>query len=304
MSYFRLIRPINLGVIALTQYLLYYLIITPNIQAYITLSKHSHLSFFLLVLCTILLAAGSYIINDIFDISIDKINKKNRLIVSNHITIKHAWIYYFIVSFTGFVIAFYLAYHLDKFDLLWIYPAAIFGLYKYAHSWKKQFIIGNIIVAGFSAFVACIILLYASGPLSLWNNSQPLDYQSNVSLLYFYMVFAFLTSLFREIIKDMQDIEGDRKFGVRSLPIVWGLKKTKNMAYLVLIVTILAIIYWILYWTTGQGWTHLFLIITVIFPLIYLGIILKKSTSSEDFKKISNYTKLIMLMGILYILFL
>lgn len=303
--YVKIIRPINLLVIFLTQGFLYFLILIPHYDHHATVPLLNFNLFVQITICTMLLAAGSFIVNDIFDIDIDKINKSDKIIIENWITIKRAWKYYITTIFLGLFIALNIAIQTNRISLLWIYPISIWFLYLYAKRWKKQFLIGNLIVSIFSSFVAGILLLAEWESLLILRATNKTVYQSILLLFIFYMIFAFLTSLYREIIKDIEDIEGDQKHQSKTIPIVLGIQKTKQILYFLASLLLLSLAGWI--WTQSNyysTWKHLILIIGVIFPFSYLQIALYKSVHKASFHRISFYTKIIMLIGIVYLFLL
>jgi len=158
MKFLQLIRFPNLIIVVLTQYLLQYLILIPAFQKANLPPLLDHFHFFILVLSTLIIAAGGYIINDIEDQEIDLLNKPEKVIVGKYISFQNAKILYWGITILGLLISIYLAIYVDNLPLVLIYPFAVFLLYIYSKSLKKSVLWGNIIVSIFCGFVAGIIL--------------------------------------------------------------------------------------------------------------------------------------------------
>ncbi len=289
----------------MTQGLLYFIFILPVFSQFQITASLNITILIELIVCTLLLAAGSYVINDIHDAEIDKINKPGKIIVTKSMSSNQAWIYYIIIGAIGFLLAIHIAINTDKSSLLWIYPVSILMLYLYASKLKKSFLIGNVIVSLFSAFVAGLLVLAEWDSLMLLKENEPSIFLSTILLFAFYTVFAFLTSLYREIIKDTQDMEGDKQYNARTAPIIIGVAATKKILYSISLILISILFLWIYHqYEHFPLWKHLILVILVIIPIIYSQVLLSKAKVSNDYKKISSLTKLIMLMGIGYLFLL
>jgi 4-hydroxybenzoate polyprenyltransferase len=194
-----------------------------------------------------------------------------------------------------------------------IYPIAVFLLWAYAKWFKKMPLIGNLLVAGFCAFVAWIVN-YAQGLTGFYpalnSNEQAIkdcSYYNEIRGVTFggYFIFAFLSTLFREIVKDMEDVQGDATEGGKTLPVVLGMEGSKKAAFFVGILFLLAIIFFnhILnqFFYTGKIQLLIFNII-VSLPTVYALFLLKKATGKSDFTRLSFIAKMIMLSGIVFIL--
>ena len=228
----RLVRFPNLVIVALTQYLIFYFLLVPAFKEVQVLPLLDHFHFFLLVLDTILIAAGGYVINDFYDQEIDARNKPEKRIVGLKISGTIAlWCYGFILL-SGAVLALYLAIYVDNLALFGLYPLACFGLWLYSRYWKKAFLIGNLLVSIFCAFVAGIIWFAERATYALlWDKAPEIGTKLQF-LLGAYLLFAFLSTMYREIIKDIEDREGDAKENGRTLPILLGINKGKWVSFL------------------------------------------------------------------------
>lgn len=299
LAYFKILRPKNLIIVGITQWILYhYIILTfveqPALNAYL---------FSLLVLDTILIAAGGYVINDIVDAEVDQVNKPIKTYIPSQISLKTAYYYYFLLLSIGFLLAFYIAYSIDNLPLVIIYPSACIFLYLYSFKYKNSIIIGNVMVSIFVALVSGIILFAERN--SVGNLSNQTQMWLVIELFFTYMVFSFMVNMIREIIKDIEDVEGDNKAGLLTYPIKYGINAAKNLASLFSLVTIILLIVWMLVTDIPMDLRmYVFLLLLVASPLVVIIQILTKTTSKRDFSKISAILKYVMLAGLVSIILL
>jgi 4-hydroxybenzoate polyprenyltransferase len=131
-----------------------------------------------------------------------------------------------------------------------------------------------------------------------------IDHHKFFRLAILYAGFAFIISLVREAIKDMEDMPGDEKYGCKTMPIVWGINATKVYVAVWLVVLIAILIVIQVYMLQFQWWLPVaYSLATIIFPLFVLLLRLKKSYSTADYYKLSNIAKLVMLTGIVSMVF-
>ncbi|MEM9849179.1 MAG: geranylgeranylglycerol-phosphate geranylgeranyltransferase [Bacteroidota bacterium] len=300
MNIIRLVRFPNLLIVAITQYLIYDLVFFDRYQQF---SIHPSLDTWqlcLLVLSTLCIAAGGYIINDVLDYEIDLINKPDRLIIGRIIPIRTAkQLYYWSIAL-GFAISFYLALVTDNLPLLVLYPIAVALLYFYSRYFKKSFLTGNLIVAFFCAFVAGIVWVAERDGFTELTIASSETAAYLRTILLFYLLFAFISTLFREIIKDIEDIEGDRIGACTTLPIVLGLRRSKIICAAIALVLILLLFSLIrVLWVNTYYLAILFAILFIFSPIIYALFKLYAAENSKDFGHISQIAKLIMLTGLI-----
>lgn len=319
-SFLRLIRTPNLFIVALTQYLLQYYILIPELNRLHLSPLLSNFHFFLLVISTVLIAAGGYIINDIEDVEIDKLNKPlKKQIVGRIYPLSISRQMYVISTFIGFVISLYLAFYINNLAQIIIYPAAVGMLYAYSKWWKRQPLIGNIVIAFFCAFVAWVVfyaekLNFTSDKLRLTASDSPLvrggsTYDFLVLIFVGYALFAFVSTLYREIIKDIEDAEGDKVGNCRTLPIVIGTSKSKYWAFAVGLVFLGLLLYgnMMLYKSMHSNTLQSFLPIillngSITLPVLYAQFLVLKAERKEDYSFLSKFAKFIMLSGLMYII--
>jgi 4-hydroxybenzoate polyprenyltransferase len=282
MAYIRIIRPINLVIVFIIQIGIYWTYVyryTLNAALGIELS-------FLLSLSTAIVAACGYIINDYYDVEIDLKNKPDKVIITKEISRIRSLSYYSILNGLGLLISIYIALRTDNLPLLPLYPLAQLLLYIYAKRLKLAGLFGNIIVAFMTTFV-CLIIIIAERKFL---NSHPQALYSIITLA----TFAFLSNLTREIIKDTEDIAGDKLKGSRSLPIISGIVTTKYLCSGLLILIISLLIIFIL-WKKVDARSLLVLI-----PILFsISILLKifSANKKADYTKISSQLKFLMLIG-------
>lgn len=305
MHFLKLIRPVNLIIVAIIQYLLQFRILVPALSRVGRTPILDVLHFGLFVISTIVIAASGYVINDLFDMETDSINKSEKQIIGSHISVKLGWIYYWILIILGFLISLKIALFVEEPPLVMIYPTACLLLYVYSKSWKSKGLIGNMVVAIFSAFVTGILLIAERQSITALEEEYPNVYSYVVGVFVAYMIFSFLTSLFRELIKDIEDVEGDKAVGHNTLPISIGKDRAVVVAMFYALVTLLAVACWIFYQYDEENiWLSLYLLIAIAIPLVYLLVKTSRADSPSDFHKISTYTKFVMLAGIIYLVVL
>lgn len=305
----RLIRFQNLLIIAATQYIMRYCIIYPFLKINNFELQLSGFHFFLLVLSTVLIAAGGYVINDYFDTGTDRLNRPGKVVIDKSIQRRMAMLIHFLLNFTGIVIGIYLSFYIKVPELSVIFMLAAGLLWFYSTNYKRQFLVGNIVVSIMTGIVPLMVILYEMPLLNAKYGLIMLSYQANFNYIFFWIAafsfFAFLTTLLREIIKDAEDFEGDSAFGMNTLPIIIGQKSTKivisSLIVTCLFLLTLVFIRFLLYRGISldyltAGYFLLFLVLPFLF-LLYKIII---AQDKKDFYTASQITKFIMLTGILY----
>lgn len=268
---------------------------------YLTLSL-DNFHFSVLVLSTVLIALAGYVINDINDVRADNINKPSKVFVGKLLTKNKADNLFLAFNFIGLLLGYYLSYSLDQISFFAVYIIASLLSYLYSIKLKKMLLIKNLIVA-FLVFLSIFIVgLYDIVPAtSEFNNQSQLDV---FNLLLKISVFAFLLTLLREIVKDIEDMEGDKKIGIKSLPMVLSINKTKLIIFVIALLTLVSIDYFAFTLYGTRTIASLYLLIIVSLPLLYFMVKLRRSKTKLEFNKLSNLLKIIMLLGILTILVL
>jgi len=292
LKYLHLIRYPNLIFIALGQIFIKYGLFQP-FGISITLNAFG---FFLLVLATLCIAAGGNIINDIYDVEIDRINKPEKLIIGKQVSEKIAYNLYIFLNVVGVAIGFYLSNIIGRpgFSALFIAFSAL--LYLYASYLKGVLLIGNLLISALVAMSLILVGLYDLMPAITPSNQAT---QSTIfSIVLDYALFALCINFIREIVKDLQDINGDKKGDLNTLPIVLGRKRTTMVVFVLGVLFVFGIIFYMYEYLYQQQLLLLYFLFAIIGPLLYFCIKTWTAKSKRDFQILSAILKLIMLTGL------
>jgi 4-hydroxybenzoate polyprenyltransferase len=253
----------------------------------------------LLVLSTILIAAGGYVINNVFDQSTDTINKPNNVIVGKTISETNAYNLYIGLTVTGVAIGFYLSNVISKPGFASIFILIAATLYLYATSLKQMMIIGNIIVALLLSLSVVIIGIFDLFPTIHEGNQQQMGVI--FSILLDYALFTFFLNFMREIIKDIEDVNGDYNQGMNTLPIAIGKSRTAKIVFGLSFIPIIFMLYYINKYLLELVFTTVYLLLFVVGPLFYFTVKIWSAKSKKEFHTMSLLLKWILLFGILSI---
>ncbi|MBP6025537.1 geranylgeranylglycerol-phosphate geranylgeranyltransferase [Ferruginibacter sp.] len=313
-AFLRLIRWPNLVFIVVTQCLFYYLITLTIFNNYTAVPVLSEKLFWFIVVSSVFIAAAGYIINDYFDLNIDRVNKPDKLVVEKIIKRRWAIVWHLVLSFAGLVISTWVCIKMFDWHTLLagtINLLCVIALWLYSTNYKRQLLIGNILISLLTAWT--ILILYVINTKSWFMTKIFYDIKHNYDMastkLFKYAVlyagFAFIISLIREVIKDMEDMEGDAKYGCKTMPIVWGIPATKVFTAVWLIVAVAALVIiqvYALY--LGWWWSAAYCVVTIIIPLLWILRKLYKAQVAKDYHQLSTAIKLVMLAGILSMVFI
>jgi 4-hydroxybenzoate polyprenyltransferase len=271
-GFIKLTRFWNLIIIAMAQYFA---------AAFLIEVKILDVRLFILSVSTVIIAAGGYIINDYYDIKIDLINKPERVVIGKDVARRYALLFHSLLSIIGTGLGFLINWKLGIVNFF-----STFLLWWYSNDLKRQPFVGNFVVAvltGLSIFLVNV----------LYHVHQP--------LVTIYALFAFSMTLVREIVKDAEDLKGDDSFGCRTLPIIWGFRKTKFFLYFLLLAFFVSVI------AINQYYADLpmYYFFTFLFaPLVLLVIWLIGADTTKDFHRVSQWCKVIMLLGVTSMIFI
>lgn len=298
--FLNLIRWKNLLIIALMQYLVKYALLLPFRESHGILISLSDFNFFLLVIATVCIAAGGYAINDVYDIETDKINKPEKLIVNKHITEKNATNLFMALNIIGVGLGFYLANGIGKSGFFAIFFIASALLYIYSSSLKQIAVVGNIVVSIVVALSILLVGIFELVPaINLNNKAVQMTF---LNIIRDYAIFAFLVNLIREMVKDLEDIDGDKEADIQTLPVILGKERTNKIVFILSLIPILSITYYVITYLFKQQIVVGYFLILVIAPLIYVSIKLFSAKQKTQYKHISLILKLVMLTGMLSLL--
>ena len=293
MKLLQLIRANNLFLIILTQIIVKYFISNQRKGLRSTLSSGlNDVDFTLLLACTVIIAAAGYIINDYHDYDLDHRAGKNVGHFTKDVLLS---IYQGLVMF-GAALSLFLAIRVDLIDLYWFYPGATVLLLLYSSHLKPTGLPANILVSSFTSAVVGIVVLseYRCGVLV---------HTSALEVLYAFMLFAFLTNLFREIIKDAEDYDADFAFGLQTLPIRIGLDRARLVAAFLGMIGMSIVLSFAVFhpFLTTIAQTHTILLIFL--PLSYLVYKTFRASHQKDYSYISRGLKILMLAGLTLLLY-
>jgi 4-hydroxybenzoate polyprenyltransferase len=304
-AFLKLIRWPNLLFICLTQLLFYYCFVYPPYSHQFADYKNVLTPglFYLLALASLLIAAAGYIINDYFDLNIDRINKPGEQVIGTVIRRRWAIIWHMLFSSLGVFLSFYISFRTGNLLIGSLNLLAVVLLWFYSTTFKKQLLIGNITISLLTAWV--ILVLYFSEVrfylvFSAINNQHLLYIRQLFKIAILYGAFAFIISLIREVIKDMEDMYGDEKYGCQTMPIIWGIPASKVFVATWLVVLIGALIIIQVYVMQLQWWWFAaYSILLIIAPLLNILRKLFSSFNPPDYHRLSSLLKMVMFTGIL-----
>lgn len=296
MHILNLIRWKNLVLIILAQVLIKYALFEPfNI-----ITTLSPLGFSLLVLTTLCIAAAGNIINDIYDVETDSINKPNKVIIGKQVSENLAYNLFFALNIIGVILGFYLSHSVGKSSFFAIFVIISIALYVYASYLKGTVLFGNILISLLVAMSIIIVGIFDLLPaITPQNRATQLTF---FDIIFDYAFFAFLINLIRELIKDIQDVDGDYKSGMNTLPIVLGRERANKITFSLSIIPIGVVIYFMVTYLYKLPVAIGYFLLFVIAPSIYATIKVFGAKNNLHYKHISLVYKLVMLFGILSLL--
>lgn len=304
-DYLRIIRPMNLVFIAILIWVMEKWVAVPVLGPWGEQLPWWYL--LLLILSVAGIAGGGYVINDYFDVKIDRINRPERLIVTASLSKTQAMNLFRILTAIGVVCGLIDAWVIRSMSLALVILFVPGLLWFYSSSYKRQFLIGNLTIAFASALVPIVVALANVGTLR-YHFGDILPYTSLVHDLYAYLgsfaLFAFMTTWVREIVKDMQDQMGDRELECHTMPIQIGELWTKIVLTLFLGI-IIALIIWFAFYLVPfpHDWHTLnarYVVFGLIIPLLGEICLIWAARIPSDYHTAQLLMKFIMLMGTLY----
>ena len=305
--YLQLLRVGNLTFVAILLYVMEKWVATPLLQ----LEQFGELMpwwiLTLLIVSVVGIAAGGYVINDYFDVKIDRINRPDNLVVTRIISRDAAMNLFYGLTAVGVIAGTVVAWWAHSWTLLFTYVVIPGLLWFYSASYKRMFLVGNLVVAFATAIVPLLVAIANADYLHhLYQNA--LAYSPIVGELYVwtggFAAFAFLLTWVREIVKDIEDIEGDREMECRTLPIVWGDKVAKIIATILLVVIATLIVY-ILFAVLpfSHEWKSLptrYVVFGLIVPILCSIILLWAANNRTEYHRVQTIIKFAMFMGMLF----
>ena len=312
-AFLTLIRWQNLLMVVLTMLLMRYAVLAPLVgKIGVILLKGSGeeipmtlqfpwYDFLILILATVMITAGGYVINDYFDIKTDLINK-GQVIVGTKIPRRKAIMWHSVLNIAGVLLGFYISF---KAGYLWFGSLFLIVsglLYFYSASYKRQFLIGNIIVALLTAMVPMLVVFFEWPALYKYYSINAINLPPINFILYWvggFALFAFLSNLIREVIKDIEDFEGDLAYGRNTIPVVIGILSAKILSICLIIITI-ALLYLTWHYFINDNITLIYITVAVVLPLFLVIYKLGISNERKQLHSASSIMKIVMITGVLY----
>ena len=293
MKYLKLIRFQNLLMLAFMQLVFRYLFLK---QSYVDLAL-TDFNYILLIFATVCIAAGGYVINNIMDQDTDEIAKPQNRVVGVSVTETVAYNWYIGLTIVGVGIGFYLSNVIYKptFASMFILVATL--LYMYATSFKQIPVLGNVVVALMLSTSIIIIGLFDILPAIDVDNRFRM--KEAFDILMHCAIFAFIINLIREIVKDMEDMDGDYQSGINTLPNAIGIQKTKIIVGVLTVISIGILAYYVNSYLFELDYVVYYAMILIVGPLIYFGVKLLNATTKKEFHHLSLVLKIILFFGIL-----
>lgn len=307
MKYIKLIRWPNLLIIAATMVLVRYTIIWPHLGVVGSEAMVPLHVFLVLVLASVFAAASGYVINDLFDTDVDSVNKPNKMLIGKEIRFSTARQLYWILVAVTILLAAYLGYVVQSWRLSVVIVMMVGLLWFYSKRYKRMNLVGNLVIALASSL--SLVIVWLTDFLFLTNNPQVFAEASALfpkitGTLLVYTFFSFITSMMREMVKDIEDVEGDARYGCRTFPVVAGVESARMMTMGLNGILVIMILVWqYVLWQINNYYAFSFLFIVVIIALVNLyQLFFAKEKSS--YSHISILIKVLMITGLASMVFL
>lgn len=303
--FFRLIRWKNLGIICITQLLIWYCVIYTMKQSFGIPIFLNFTNFILICMSTLMIAASGYIINDYFDVKIDLRNRPHKVIIGRIIKKRWAMACHTAFNIFGFIIGLYLALQIGHPSLVLIQLISTILLWVYSTHLKRMFISGNIIVALLTGLALVTVLAYEPSLYEYIEQKAILIIQHKLIINPFWIIaiytfFAFFLTWMREIVKDMEDFKGDKEEGCVTMPIKIGLQKTNYFVIFLGTITLIPLLYSSARLLTTEWYAMgIYILAALIMPILYIMVLLPRKHTMKHYGKISLYLKIVMLLGVL-----
>jgi 4-hydroxybenzoate polyprenyltransferase len=306
LAFFRLVRISNLLIMAATLYFLRWFVLKPVLAGHNLEPQMSEWLFFLLTVATLCIAGAGYVINDYFDRKADLINRPERVILGRVLSRRSGMFWHSVLTTAGILIGGYVSYKMGNIKLSLIFFVISGMLWFYSTTYKKQVLLGNVVVAFLVACIPLLVLVYEFPIIRNHNYSTLIKlYAGEIKYLIVwiagYSVFAFFLTLIREIVKDLEDYEGDFAFGRQTIPIAWGPVTAKILiqVFSLFCVVLLLLIIYKLKWSLISV---LYCSVLLVVPLIVQMYIVYSSNNKKSYTLASGLLKAIMLSGLIYMI--
>ncbi len=309
-KYLKLVRLPNLLMVPLTMYLLRYGVVEPMLTHFYNIQYQGHFTlqfpdnlFLIVCLINVFIGAAGYVINDYFDRKIDSINRGNKVLIGKSIGRRTAMILHLILNFIALALAAYLAYRLWKPSIFVLYLLIAGVFWLYSTTYKKQLLVANLIVALGTATIPLQVAFFEITALNRTFGMELIRKSGSFELLFYWLaafaVFAFMTNLIREFVKDIEDYEGDQSFGRTTLPIYFGTTISKWIISILTLFTV-GLLHYAYKHFIGDHLSKIYLGLGVALPLLGSLVLLILAKKAKHYRILSLCLKAIMFMGVCY----
>jgi 4-hydroxybenzoate polyprenyltransferase len=273
-SFFSVIRGYNIFVIILAQYLAAIFILSSEIRALDVILDYQ---LFILVLASSLTIASGYIINNFYDAQKDLINRPRKVMIDRLVSQKTKLTVYFTINFIVALIA-----SIVSWRAMMFFSTYIFLIWFYSHKLKKYPIIGNITASVLAVLPFFGILLY---------------YENYYHVIFAHAMFLYLLLLIRELVKDLENIEGDLVSSYKTIPVLFGEKVAKNIISVLTISTVIPVYYLVDVFNRDIGHMDIYFYISLLILLFFL-VKLRKAKTKPQYLKLHFLLKFIIVAGV------
>ncbi len=296
-AFFKLIRWFNVLIAGASILLFQHFVINANMKVINVSPTLSVAGVWMLALSVMSIMAAGNVINDYFDFAQDKKFKPNRTVLGSYISLDEAMYIVFALNALGIGLAFFLAWKVESLKLANIFLLTAILLWQYSATLKKYPLVGNVLVAGLCGFVFAVPVLFESKLLQPEFNA---GLKQIVMLnLQGYALFAFLTTLIREIAKDVEDMDADASTNHKTLPILIGVKATRIVLVMLVLLLCAGIGFLMYVFWNGDAKNHFwYSALFLMFPALVNMLPLVVADSKIDFKVQSTIMKVVMIFGI------
>jgi 4-hydroxybenzoate polyprenyltransferase len=307
MSHFlKLIRARNLAFIVLTQVLFFFCVMRPQLADHPgATAAVGVIELSILVAASVLIAAGGYAINDYFDQDIDSVNRPQSAVLGKTIGRRWGIFWHLVLSLAGLSMSLFLSLRTGNWLTFLFNSLAVLLLWVYSTDFKKQALVGNVVISLLTSWVVLVLYVSEAGlNLTGLSDARRGFIMSVYRIGILYGAFAFMSSVIREAVKDIEDMPGDERHGCRTMPILWGVRSSKVFISVWMIVLFFALFALAVYSVMLQWWLFaLFIVIAVMFPLGRSFRSLMQAETTTDYARLSRMVKWVMFNGILSMLF-
>jgi len=301
-----MLRLPNLLIVYLTQFVPYWFALRPALLKAGGIPLLTERTFNLIAGATVLTTLAGYILNDYYDRDIDAMNKPRRAVWGRVLSPFFALVLYAVVVAAAHWLAFMIDSELRPHDHwpMWVFPGISFLLFLYAWVFKCTALMGNLLVSVLCALVPVVMLLPEQRAIWLTSFVQPDMVQQAVALVWLYALFAFLSNLLREQIKDLEDFQGDAACGCYTLAVLKGPRFAKKPAGMTALLLSLFVGLLLIFWqqTGAPQWQVVAGTLLLFLPALFTTFILYRAQGKSDFSRASFLVKIVMFAGVFLLL--